>query len=166
MECRGKKNISWKEGPDSIWSLCISSKEVCKQLKKRGRLVERELSKENSKRLKLENNVQDLKREVSSLRKVNESSTKTMNRLKRGLKENTRDGSSKPWQSYSKKHQTRKKRRLVSDIKEALSSCSEHFKPVSVDIENTSTGERQQLDITRGSHQLLQVKTRQSLPSM
>ena len=34
---REKKLSSWKEGPYSVWSLCISSKEVCQQLKKRGR---------------------------------------------------------------------------------------------------------------------------------
>ena len=103
MEYREQKLCGWKEGPDSVWSLRISSMEVRQQLVKRKRQVERELHQEVQKRRKLENDLTTLKGEMSTLQKAHKRDTTALSRLRRGLQENTRAGSSKLWQSYSKK---------------------------------------------------------------
>ena len=138
----------WKEGPESVWFLCVSSVEVCQQLVKRKRQVETELIQEAQKRRRLENDLATLKWEMSTLQKVHKRDA-NLSRLRHGLQENT--NSSKPWQSYSRKQQTRKRKSLASEVRVALSSVSsnEHFTPLSVQFE-TKILVTENLDITHG----------------
>ena len=87
---------------------------------------------------------------MSTLQKAHKRDITALSRLRHGLQENTRAGSFKQWQCYIKKQQSRKKKSLASEVRIALSSCSEHFKPLSVEFENKDTGDRESLDITHG----------------
>ena len=146
---REQKLHGWKEGPESVWFLRVSSVEVCQQLVKRKRQVETELIQEAQKRRKLENDLATLKGEMSTLQKAHKRDA-NISRLRRGLQEITRANSSKPWQSYSRKQQTIK-RKSVSEVRVALSSVSsnEHFTPLSVQFE-TRILVTENLDITHG----------------
>ena len=106
---REQKLKEWKEGPNSVWSLQVSSKEVCRQLSKHKLLVEKQLDKEVSKRRKLESNVRILQTRVQTLQKVNDRNARALGKLRSGLRENTRGESKKPWNSYSRKHRGIKK---------------------------------------------------------
>ena len=111
--------------------------------------METELIQEAQKRRKLENDLATLKGEMSTLQKAHKRDA-NLSRLRRGLQENTRTNSSKPWQSYSRK-QTRKRKSLASEVRVALSSVSsnEHFTPLSVQFE-TKILVTENLDITHG----------------
>ena len=89
---------------------------------------------------------------MSALQKVHKRDSRALSRLRHGLQENTRASSSKAWRSYSKKQQTRRRKSLVSEVRVALSSISsnKHFRPLSVQFENKDTGDKENLDITRG----------------
>ena len=125
----------WRE-PGSIWSLDVNSKEVCKQLLKRKHDVEAQLRSEVTKRRKIEESVHTLKEEVKTLQEAQSNSSKKIARLRAGKSENssTRGSSSKPWQFYSRQQTSNIKKRLSSEVRSALSTCSNvHFQPISVE---------------------------------
>ena len=48
--------------------------------------------------------------------------------------------------------QSRKRKRLLDDVKAALSVCaSSHFVPVSVDMENVESGQGEKIDLRKGT---------------
>ncbi len=62
-----------------------------------------------------------------------------------------RGSSSKSWESYSRQQRGNIRKRLSSEIRSALSNCSnEHFEPISVELANTS-GKKEILDIKKGT---------------
>ena len=85
---------------------------------------------------------------MSTLQKAHKHDA-NISRLRRGLQENTRANSSKPWQSYSRKQTI--KRKSASEVRVALSSVlsNEHFTPLSVQFE-TKILVTENLDITHG----------------
>ena len=62
--------------------------------------------------------------------------------LKLGREEGGRGSFSKDWSSYSAPHTSVKCKRLVTDMKTALSGCGEHFVPLSVDVKNVESKRR------------------------
>ena len=141
----------WRDGPASVWSFTVNSKEVCRQMAKRKLQVEQQLDHEVAKRMRFEEGIMTLKTEVKALHKAQKESARALGRLRMGLAVDTRGSSSKPWQSYSRQHKSIKKKRLASEIKAALLSCSEPFQPVSVEVVNKDTGDKQFLDIASGT---------------
>ena len=62
-----------------------------------------------------------------------------------------RGSSSKSWESYSRQQRGNIKKRLSSESRSALSTCSnDHFEPVSVEFVNTY-GKKEILDIKKGT---------------
>ena len=99
---------------------------MCKQLLKRKRDVEKELSHEVTKRRKVEQSAQ--LKELKTLQAQNIHSD--------GAR---RGSSSKSWESYGRQQRGNISERLSSEITSALSTCSnEHFEPISVELMNTS----------------------------
>ena len=108
----------------------MNSSEVCRQVHKQKCEVEKQLCQEVTKRRKIEESVHSLKEEVKVLKKAQRSG-KAKSKRKR----------SKEWDSYSRQQRSNIKKQLSSDFKSALSNCTnEHFKPVSLQLLNSSSG--------------------------
>jgi hypothetical protein len=141
---RQKKLAQWKEGSASVWNLVIKESEVNRQLLKRKRNAETKLEEESIKRRKLE-------AEVGQLQKSSKQQAKVVARLRTGLSENSRR-SSKPWSECSRQQQYNRKKSVATSIKGVLNFCKEKgFKPCSVEIENSDTGNREVVDASHGT---------------
>ena len=68
-----------------------------------------------------------------------------------GKSESGRGNSSKSWTSYSRQHQTIKRKHLVADIKNVVSSCSTQLEPLTMKVLNAESGEVQHLDLEKGA---------------
>ena len=139
----------WKE---TVWPFAVNVSELNEQLLRRKRQLENKLESEVAKRQKMETNSASLLKEVKQLRKVSTDQARTIVSLKAGRRENSRTSSSKNWSSYSRMQQSRKRKRLLDDVKAALSVCdSSHFVPVSVDMENVESGQGEKIDLRKGT---------------
>ena len=125
---------SWKE---SVWSFTISNKEFQRQLIKRSYETELQLEQERAKKCKLEEELKELKQVIES--QADLISTLSSKRSKRH----------KPWTQYSRQHQSKIKRQVVSNVKTTLEIACENdkFKPRSVEMENVDTRTRETLDL-------------------
>ena len=139
----------WKE---TVWPFAVNVSELNEQLLLRKRQLENKLESEVAKRQKMETNSASLLKEVKQLRKVSTNQARTIVSLKAGRSENSHTSSSKNWSSYSRMQQSRKRKRLLDDVKAALSVCdSSHFVPVSVDMENVESGQGEKIDLRKGT---------------
>ena len=145
---RKQRINQWKE---SDWIFSVDPKEVSHQFIKRKRQLEVQLETEKKKRQKLESDSASHKKEVKNLRAVSKEQARAIVCLKTGKSEKSRGSSSKNWSEYCPSHRSVKKKQLVTGIKAALSACDEHFSPLSVDIQNIESGEREVLDLTKGT---------------
>ena len=138
----GRRNLieKWK---GTVWMLKISH-----LLVRQKRKLEQELKKETEKRLKLQYNSSLLKKEVKSLKNVTIQQARTIVSLKTGKSPHRR--SSKRWSSYSSCHRSVKRKTVVSEIKASLSVCDDHFRPLTVDVENIESGEKEVIDLESG----------------
>ena len=91
------------------WSYTVDSNEECKQLLKQKLNIEKELSREITKRRKIKESVHKLKEEVETL----QAQTTNPKGARRG-------SSSKSWESYSRQQCGNIKKRLSSEIRSAL----------------------------------------------
>ena len=137
----------WKDGEESIWSFTVGEVEVNRQLLKRKFQVEQQLKMETTKRRKLEI-------EARELRNMTKSQSKVMSQLLRNAdccSQKSRGSSSKHWNSYSRQQRNSKRKAYAQNIKAATSCCEGHFKPLSMEIENIDTGNREIIDLESGS---------------
>ena len=126
----------WK---NSFWPLTIV--DMGKRLMFRKRSLEKSLENEVSKRLKLEADIQELRKK----RKEQENVITTLQKEnKKG-----RGSSSKIWNDYSARHQRAKCKEFVTT---ALSIVNDrHFVPQSVEVTHTDSGKREVIDLDKGT---------------
>jgi hypothetical protein len=133
----------WKE---TDWSLKTITQQdlLCQK-----RQLEKEVKEETTKRLKLESDTCLLKKEVKALTDVTKKQAKTIVSLTTGKSVPRRP--SKSWNSYSASYRCVKRKSIATGIKAALSVCDQHFVPLSVDVENIQSGEKECIDLKSGS---------------
>ena len=141
----------WKTGPQSVWSLSVNSEEVQKQTYEQKQQVEKLLEQEIAKREKFESTVEVLKAELKTLKADQQKTERSLSRLRMGKSESGRGNSSKSWTNYSRQHQTIKRKQLVADIKNVVSSCSTQLEPLTMKVLNAESGEVQHLDLEKGA---------------
>ena len=91
------------------------------------------------KRQKIEESASSLKYDI--IKKASKDHTKTIVSLKTGKSMEGGRTSSKRWSEYSRPHQSVLHKHLVSGVQAELTECdTKIFSPVSVEIENTETG--------------------------
>lgn len=141
----------WKS---SEWNLKIDLQSANKKLGQRKRRNEASLQAECTKRQKLELQVKELESSAKALKKTTQKQAVTIQKLRSGKLVSARGPSSKSWQSLSRQHRAVKKKQLAADIQSSLSFCdSSVFHPVSLQVENTHTGDSEVLDLKVGSLQ-------------
>lgn len=136
---------AWK---DTVWSLIISVPGIGQLMHQKRRLQE-ELRDEVSKRQKLEVEKSSLMKQLQSLDKVSKDQARTIVSLKTGKERSYK--SSRDWSSYSRSHQSVKRKNMITEVKAALSTCDSHFIPISVDVENVESGKVEKIDLQKGA---------------
>lgn len=122
-----------------------------KKLGQRKRRIEASLQAECTKRQKLELQVKELESSAKALKKTTQKQAVTIQKLRSGKSVSARGPSSKSWQSLSRQNRAVKKKQLAADIQSSLSFCDNSvFHPVSLQVENTHTGDSEVLDLKSG----------------
>ena len=115
----------------------------------RKRQLEKDLNAETTKRMKLESESKLLKKEVRTLADITKQQMNTIVSLQTG-KDITRRQTSKSWSTYSAAHRCVKRKSIAENIKAAMSVVDEHFVPLSVDIQNIESGEKETVELSSG----------------
>ena len=89
--------------------------------------------------------------EISELQNTIKNQSKRISKLRSGQSEKSRS-SSKSWLQYSRQQRYNKQKKILNDVKSALSFCEyEKFRPCTIKLENTDTGNHSVLDLTNGT---------------
>lgn len=141
----------WSSGKDSIWAIKIHLPFSKNELYQKKRKAELELSQECHKRKKLELALKEANQASRILAKTTRKQAHVIAKLSAGKSLKARGSSSKPWQLLSRQRRAIRKRQLVADVQASLSVCdSSAFCPISLDVKNIHTGERESISLEKG----------------
>jgi hypothetical protein len=85
---------------------------------------------------------------VKALSGITKQQAKTIVSLQTGVSVSNRS-TPKSWSLYSSSHRSIKRKKIATNLEAALSVCASHFVPISVEVENVESGERETIDVKR-----------------
>lgn len=134
----------------TFWTISFDGQSA-KQFYTQKRQLEKQVETEKAKRLKLEAETTSLQKQVKCFGTVSRRQARTITALRLGRNEKASRTSSKNWSDYSRAHQSVKRKQIVAEMKAALSSSDQHFMPVSIEVENIESGEKESIDLLKGN---------------